>query len=325
MSKDAQAILILCSNLCVGEGIKPLKPSEWKMLARTLVEKEMVPGDLLDMSKDEITKALECDDEFAERIVDLVGRSASLFFEVSKYENMGISLVTRADKAYPVRLKNKLGESCPPYFFYAGDLKLLKKRSIGFVGSRDMMAGDIDFETKLVKETVRRRYAIVSGGARGADMISEEVALSSGGRVIEFLADSMIRKLRKSEVVKAVQKGKLLLLSVVNPDAGFNVGNAMNRNKYIYAQADAVVAIKSIKQGGTWSGVKENLKNKYCPEYCWNNAKYSDNLALIKEGAIGIDEEWSVKDLMTDEEFRSRFETKEKLEDNDVKQMTLFS
>ena len=227
----------------------------------------------------------------------MIGRSASLFFEISKYENVGISIVTRADEEYPKRIKQKLGDSCPPFLYYTGDLSLLNKRGVGFVGSRTMENEDIDFETKMVEEAVRERYAIISGGARGADSISEKVALENGGRMIEFLADSMIKKMRDSDIVKAIQNGRLLLLSVVNPEAGFSVGSAMERNKFIYAQSKIVIAIKSIKQGGTWSGVLDNLKHNYCPVLCWNNEKYKDNIEMIKRGAIAIDEKWSIKDI----------------------------
>ena len=297
MNKDSQAILILCSNLCVGEGINPLKPSEWRRLARLIFDNGLTPGSLLDMNTDLFISELGLDADYSNRLERLIGRSASLFFEVSKYENMGISIITRADAGYPQRIKKKLGDSCPPYFFYAGDLSLLKKRGVGFVGSRALVEADIDFETSLVKKVIKGRYAVISGGARGADTISENVAISHGGYMIEFLPNSMLHKLQKSETIKAVQKGRLLLLSVPNPDAGFTVGNAMSNNKYIYAQADAVIAIKSFERGGTWSGVVEGLKHKYCPIFCWDNSDYKDNLELIEKGAIPIGEEWSVKDV----------------------------
>jgi predicted Rossmann fold nucleotide-binding protein DprA/Smf involved in DNA uptake len=135
--------------------------------------------------------------------------------------------------------------------------------------------------------------SVVSGGARGCDSIAEEEALENGGTAIAFLSDSMLRKLRSARAIQAVQQGKLLLLSVVKPDAGFNAGVAMMRNKYIYAQSEATIVIKSdYNKGGTWSGATENLKNQWALPLCWNHTTYPGNNALIERGAIPIDDDW---------------------------------
>ena len=80
------------------------------------------------------------------------------------------------------------------------------------------------------------------------------------------------------------------------PDAGFSVGIAMMRNKYIYSQSEGTVVVKSdYKKGGTWSGAIENIKHKRSETYCWDNPKYQGNVELIAKGAIPIDEQWNVK------------------------------
>ena len=58
-----------------------------------------------------------------------------------------------------------------------------------------------------------------------------------------------------------------LLITPFSPEAGFNAGNAMQRNKYIYCLSDASVVVhsgnpetsKNGKGGGTWTGAMENL------------------------------------------------------------------
>lgn len=55
--------------------------------------------------------------------------------------------------------------------------------------------------------------------------------------------------------------GRVLLLSVHDPAAGFSVGNAMQRNKLIYALSDASLVVNSdYETGGTWSGAVEQLE-----------------------------------------------------------------
>ena len=104
----------------------------------------------------------------------------------------------------------------------------------------------------------------------------------------------MMKKIKKSNIIKAVANKKLLLLSVVKPDAGFNVGVAMMRNRYIYAQSSGTVVVKTeLNKGGTWAGAVENLKHNWCSEMCWDKNGYQGNKALIEKGAIPINNDWN--------------------------------
>jgi len=59
--------------------------------------------------------------------------------------------------------------------------------------------------------------------------------------------------------------GHVVLISPFYPEAGFSVGNAMARNKYIYCLADAAVVVHAGKKGGTLNGAEENLKQRWVP------------------------------------------------------------
>lgn len=294
MNSNSMAIAILCSHLCVGEGIKPLEPKEWGALAQRMYAADIQPSDILTYDIKQLCDVFQMNELQAERIMRLLDRSGSLSFELSKYENMGIQVLTRADEEYSIILKKKLGNSCPPLFYAAGNLELLKHESIGYVGSRTISDGDMAVTREFVRRTAGRGYAVVSGGAKGVDQIAQEEALDLGGCAISYVADSMLRKIKNSKTVYAIQQGKLLMLSVVNPDAGFNAGIAMMRNKYVYAQSSGTVVIKSdYNKGGTWTGAMENLKNNWCPTFCWNHSAYKGNKELIGSGAIPIDQDWN--------------------------------
>ncbi len=293
MNDRSMAIAILCSHLCVGENVFPLEPKEYSGLASVLAGKKLSPEDLLPFSKQDFMDRLDLTEEQAVRLLRLLDRGASLGFEISKYESMGISLLTRADPDYPKKLKKKLKNACPPLFYSAGERSLLDLPAVGYVGSRSIGEKDMEFTRSTVKKTVSNGYSVVSGGAKGCDSVAEEEALASGGAAIAFLSDSMLRKLKKAQTIQAVQQGRLLLLSVVKPDAGFNAGVAMMRNKYVYAQSEATLVIKSdYNKGGTWSGATENLKNQWSISLCWNHTSYPGNKALIERGAAPIGEDW---------------------------------
>lgn len=293
MNQNGMAIAILCSRLCMGEGVKPLEPKEWSTLANAMRAQKIQPADLLEYSGQDFAEKFQYSQAQIDRVRRLIDRSASLGFELDRYASQGITVVTRADEGYPVQLKRKLGNACPPLFYVSGALELLERKSVGYVGSRAVSEEDIDFVRQTVAKTVGRDYLVVSGGAKGADSVAMEEALEQGGGCIAYLADSMERKLKHSRTVMAIQEGRLLLLSAVNPSAGFHAGMAMARNKYIYAQSSGTVVVRSdYNKGGTWSGATEDLRNGWCPVFCWDRPDYPGNQALIRKGAHPIDRDW---------------------------------
>lgn len=293
MNQNAEAIVILCSHLCAGEGIKPLEPREWSRLAKWLVEQGIEPGQLLEFSGEDFRSRLNCTPDQADRLARLIGRSASLSFEVSRYESIGIRLVTRAEKEYPRQLKQALGSACPPILYYAGRLELLDAPYVGYVGSRTIDARDLEFTVQTVRKTVGRGFGVVSGGARGVDTAAETEALLQGGQAASYLSDSLMRRLKKRETLQAVQEGRLVLLSPAKPDAGFQAGMAMGRNRLIYCQSSGTVVVRSdLNKGGTWTGASECLKHRWRPVFCRNAPEYPGNAALIEKGAVPVDETW---------------------------------
>lgn len=292
MLQDSNAIVTLCSHVCVGEGVRPLEPREYSDLTQLLHQVGKTPKDLFGFSAEDFRTILGFDTERTQRFMRLLDRNASLSFELGQYQNMGIEVITRADAGYPKKLKKKLVNQCPPLFYYAGDLSLLDRKLIGYVGARTITQKDLDFTVQAVRKTTDLGYGVVSGGAKGIDTVSGTEALLRGGVSVEYLSDSMLRKLKNRDVIKNIQQGKLLLLSVSKPDTGFNVGMAMMRNRYIYAQSVGTVIIRSdLNKGGTWTGANDNLKNNWCTTLCWDHP-YPGNQALIENGAIPIDENW---------------------------------
>ncbi len=292
MNRNSKAIIILCSHLCVGENIKPFEPSEWSKFADRLIDLQLSPCDLLKM--DSVNLKNYFTDTESERIMNLVNRSAGISFELSKYAEQGINVVTRADSEYPALLKLKLKKTCPPLFYYIGDLSICNRSFIGFVGSRKIDVSDEEFTKTTVKKALQKGYGIVSGGAKGIDNISVDTAIENNGYVVEYISDSLDKKIKKKNIIQPLRDRQLVILSTAKPDAGFNTGMAMARNKYIYSQSKASIVVRSeYNKGGTWSGANEAIKKDYCRVLCWDNNAYLGNAEIIKNGAIGIDENWN--------------------------------
>ena len=82
------------------------------------------------------------------------------------------------------------------------------------------------------------------------------------------------------------------------PNAGFQVPNAMARNKLIYAASRAtVVASAALESGGTWAGANEALKASLCPVLV-RECGLPGNRALIERGGIAIRRASELDDLL---------------------------
>ena len=97
---------------------------------------------------------------------------------------------------------------------------------------------------------------------------------------------------RRRELRAAVAEGRLLLVSPFAPGAGFSVGNAMGRNKIIYAMAiNTLVVASDVESGGTWAGATEAIRRKFAPVSVWTGqGAGAGNQALIGRGAVPVDD-----------------------------------
>jgi predicted Rossmann fold nucleotide-binding protein DprA/Smf involved in DNA uptake len=107
------------------------------------------------------------------------------------------------------------------------------------------------------------------------------------GTVVGVLADSLLKESGKKPYRDAIREGRMCLMSEVHPEANFDVGNAMARNRLAYACADAALVVEcDPNRGGTWAGALEALKEGKTV-YVLKGAKAERE--LVERGAIRID------------------------------------
>lgn len=286
-TSDSQAIALLCAPLRVGEA-KPLSPGEWARVATAIHGSEVaVPSGLLGMAVAELASALAVEDDLAERLARLLDRGGPFAFELERLADRGIWLLTRADDAYPTRIKQRLGLKAPPVLFGSGARELLSERAVAVVGSRDASEAALNTTRAIAEQLAREGVAVVSGGARGVDRAGMDAATRSGGVVVGFVADSLVRLTQQPETRRLLVDDQLVLLTPFAPDARFTVGNAMSRNKLIYCGADAAVVVATTQgSGGTWSGAIETLRSRWVPIWVWvQEAAPAGNRSLAAAGA----------------------------------------
>ena len=182
----------------------------------------------------------------------------------------------------------------------AGALEMLDTPGVGVVGSRNVSEAGAEVAGLVAQRAAGLGLPVVSGGARGVDQIAMNAAFKTGGTVVGFLADSLTRKVKRPDVRRAVYDGSVLMCTPYGPNAPFNVGNAMGRNKLIYAQAALTVAVASDHgSGGTWTGATEALKHGYGRVVVWRgNGEGPGNEVLEQQGAEPITDPDDIQTLI---------------------------
>ena len=102
------------------------------------------------------------------------------------------------------------------------------------------------------------------------------------------LAGDLEKGVMQREHRNLIIDGQLVLVSPYDPCARFNVGHAMQRNKTIYALADAALVVDAtVDSGGTWAGAVEQLRKYPTPVYVRSTGEPSPGLdALREKGAM---------------------------------------
>ena len=291
LSPNTQAILLLTAPLIAGRGASTpdlLSPGEYKKLARHLRELQRQPADLVSSESADLLRA--CHPAINEdRLKRLLARGFLLSQVMERWHARAIWVVSRADADYPRRLKSRLREDAPPVLYGCGDIGILETGGLAVVGSRHVDDSLVDYTQAIGRLVANAGRTVVSGGAKGIDQAAMRGALEAGGRVSGVVADSLESTAMNREHRNLLLDGQLVLISPYDPNAGFNVGNAMQRNKLIYALADASLVVSSdLNKGGTWSGAAEQLdKLRFVPVYVRSTGARSDGLtALRTKGAI---------------------------------------
>ncbi len=278
------AALALTSRL-VDSAAKPLSAREFWMLRQGCE-----PAELHGMTASEIAARLSVPSEYAERIANLVHRATGLAIALEKLDHTGIWTITGVGERYPQRLRTRLRDSAPVVLHGVGDASLLDADGVGVVGSRDISADGAQIAREIANSAVTSGLPIISGAARGVDGEAMNAALEAGGRVVGVLADALERTVGRRSLRRGVAGGQICLVTPFAPSAAFSVGNAMGRNKVIYALSRCTVVVASDHEtGGTWAGATEALKNGYGRVASWMGpGSGPGNSALVERGAAEL-------------------------------------
>ena len=316
LSLNTKAILLLTAPLILGRNKASkdlLTPKEYKRLAQFLRQERCQPSDLLSEDSDQLLQSCcQVAGLDSGRLRRLLGRGFSLSAATDQWAARSIWVVSRADEAYPRRLKERLRENCPAVLYGCGDISLLGTGGLAVIGSRRVDDDLVRYTKDIGKMSARAGKTLVSGGARGIDQAAMLGALEEGGKACGILASDLQKNVLNRENRNRILARQLTLVSPYDPNAGFNVGNAMQRNKLIYALSDIALAVESgLGEGGTWAGAVEQLeKLHFVPVYVRNAEGASAGLEALRRKGARI---WP--DPQDESAFRALFLEKQEAED----------
>jgi predicted Rossmann fold nucleotide-binding protein DprA/Smf involved in DNA uptake len=303
LSTDTEIVLLLCGRFG-GERqelFQPLSAREYGVFAKWLNECGLRPADLLsDLSKANLAGVHEAKLEH-KRIDFLLGRGMALALAMERWSRGGLWVISRGDPDYPKRLKRHLKHAAPPLLYGAGDKSLLEVGGLAIIGSRDTTDTALEFTRTIASKCAHEQMGVVSGGARGVDSAAMQGATEAGGVSIGVLANDLLKTSMNRQNRTGLQDGHLVLISPFSPEAGFNAGNAMARNKYIYTMADrALVVDSALGSGGTWEGACENLRHNWVPLYVRAPGDGLGNTALVEKGGIAFTPAMNTSEPLSD-------------------------
>lgn len=291
LSPATQTTLLLCSPLRAGRNkdVQPLSIGEFNELENQLSRVGAGLEQLLETNAAALLKKISPAVDAA-KIEALLGRGFMLSMAVETWQSAGVWVTSRSEADYPERLR-RLKQNAPPLIYGCGKKSLLTRGGLAIVGSRDVDLPGEEFTKRVAAAAAREDMQVVSGGARGVDQFAMLYALEAGGTVVGVLADSLLRSATSGKARESIQDGRLTLVSAFDPEAGFNVGNAMQRNKQIYALADFGLVVSSgLNEGGTWSGAIEQLeKLQLVPLFVRDEENVpKGNRELLRRGATAF-------------------------------------
>ena len=169
-------------------------------------------------------------------------------WKVGKYR---IERVDKSSVDYPEKLRNI--PDAPVHLYCAGDISLLKERSVAMVGSRRHTVYGKNVALMIGRRLAERGITVTSGLALGIDAYSHEGALEADGRVIGVLGggiEVMGPARNKNLMMRGLDAGGLVV-SEYEPTFQAQTYTFPARNRIISGLSDAVIVVEAGMNSGT--------------------------------------------------------------------------
>ncbi len=223
----------------------------------------------------------------------------------------GVNAVTMFSEDYPKSLKEI---TIPPLVLYCkGNVKILKNKIFGIVGSRKSLPLSIKIAENYSKALADAQFTLVTGIAEGVDGAVLKTAVSENAKVISVIAggyNHVYPKNNKDLLDKVIECG--LAVSEYPPDTVPKPFMFPIRNRIISALAKGVLVVSgAIKSGTLYTAeyAEEFGKDLFAVPYSVGIDSGAGCNDLIKRGAILTDNPKDILDFYGIEKSSNAFDT----------------
>ncbi|OFI46009.1 DNA protecting protein DprA [Floricoccus penangensis] len=205
-----------------------------------------------------ILRVLENNENQSLSQIAQLGRIKNKEIFIEKYKSLDVkkekknyrqfSSISILDSEYPTRLKEIYNP--PVLLFYSGNIDLLQKPTLSFVGSRNASKIGIKTVHKLITE-LGNKFVIASGLATGIDTASHISTMKNKGKTIAVIGTGLDRYYPKEnrEIQNFIGRNHLLLTEYL-PGESPKRFHFPERNRILAGIAIGVVVIEArIKSG----------------------------------------------------------------------------
>lgn len=186
--------------------------------------------------------------EVADAIADAADRAPAT---LGRIRELGLSVVTIEDPAYPARLA---AIEMPPHLLYVlGDPTALSAdAAVAVVGTRRATNTGRSIAARIAANLVDVGASVVSGLAVGIDGAAHAAAVHAGGTTVAVIGSghAVLHPRAHSRLADAIVASGGAVVSELSPDIRPSLGTFPRRNRIISGLADATVVVEAPARSG---------------------------------------------------------------------------
>ncbi|MCO0831536.1 DNA-processing protein DprA [Fructobacillus sp. W13] len=168
--------------------------------------------------------------------------------------------ITYFDAAYPEMLRQSYQP--PLILFYRGDLRSLQLPLVSVVGTRTATHYGLKALRKLLPEVIENGVGIVSGLAKGIDVMAHQITISAGGVPIGVVAAGLNRSYPYvNHLIQQEVSQQGLLLSEYPADTLAHRGHFPERNRIIAGLSSVTLVVEAKHKSGSLITANLALQN----------------------------------------------------------------